>query len=151
MLSLRTQLAVKASRTACDLITALGSALDTLSMDQLTVTALKQCAQAKRIVAVAGAEVLETAIAAAQTTRPLAAILSSLTDKNKDLRLIAAHMYLITLQHCTLTRPVIDGARDVLQRGLSDATPPVRETMRLAYWAWRAHVTPAVAETYARP
>ena len=146
MLSLRTQLAVKAARTACDVMASLGPLLDALSLDQFTATAFKMCQQAKRIVALAGAEVLETAVAVLQTTRPMGTIVAALADKSKDVRLIAANLFLLAMQHCTFSRTVAEGLRDTLQRGLADATPPVRETMRLAYWAWRQHVPAPVAD-----
>jgi hypothetical protein len=151
MVSLRTQLAVKAARAACDAIAALAGSLDTLSLDQLLATAWKLCAQAKRIVQVAGAEVVETAIAVLPTSRPMATIQAALGDRNKELRVIGAHMLLVLLQHCPLSRPVADGLRDVLVRGLADAAPAVRETTRLAYWAWRVNVLPATADTCAHP
>ena len=150
MLSLRTQLVVKAARTACDMVITFGVQLDALTQDQLSTAAMKMCAQAKRIVAMAGAEVLETAIYTLQTTRPMGAVQAALTDRNKDLRVIAAHMFLLMMQHCAFSRAVVEGVRDVLQRGLGDAAPAVREAMRLAYWAWKAHVQPSVAERSVR-
>ncbi|KAG1158767.1 hypothetical protein G6F37_005496 [Rhizopus arrhizus] len=147
--SLRTQLAVKALLLVGDIGIYVGKHLDTYINDQLLMCMMRCAGLTKKMVATASLQATITFLRHANFYPKFVNMLSlAINDKNTQVRLY-------TMQYCkTLlqthayrdhTRVIMDRTNCtdqfevIINKGLNDATPAVREVCREAFWEFWEH------------
>lgn len=151
--SLRTSLSTNGGQLVKDLAIVMGPGLDPM-VEILLSNLVKLCAGTKKITSQLG-QVVVAVIMANVSYHPklLAHILIACNDKNVSPRSYAAGWIVVVLESHVDQKAYIEhsGGVDVIEkcikRGLADANPGVRESMRLTYWKFAA-IWPHRAEPY---
>lgn len=141
--SLRTTLCTSACNLLQELTRVLGAKMDSW-IDILMNNLVKLCSNLKKITSQAAHETIAAIIEhVSYSSRLLVHILGATGDKNPQVRIYAAEWIRIFIARhghnpAQFDPSAVDGVSAAIIKGLSDANPGVRESMRKAFWAFAA-------------